>query len=79
MTEKIFEQILGIKEIRIEHVAMLEKRIEIYCSSVPEESLCPGCLKKRRVVNQTYKRKIRDLSVTGTLQNISVLSIPTEQ
>jgi len=65
MTEEIFEQILGIKEIRIGHVAIPEKSIEIYRSAVMEESLCPGCLKKRREVNQTYKRKIRDLSVTG--------------
>lgn len=30
-----------------------------------EESLCPCCLKKRREINQSYNRKIRDLSITG--------------
>jgi len=65
MIEKIFEQILGLKEIRVERVDIKEKVIDICCSSVMEESLCPVCLKKQRKVNQTYKRKIRDLSVTG--------------
>jgi len=65
MKEEIFEQILGLKEIHIEHVDIKEKVIDIYCSCVMEESLCPRCLKKRREVNQSYKRKIRDLSIAG--------------
>ncbi len=65
MKEEIFEQILGLKEIRVEHVDIKERSIDIYCSSVLQEALCPLCLKKRTEVNQSYERKIRDLSVTG--------------
>ena len=66
MTEtEFFEQILGIKEIRVDRVDWQERALHIYCSSIFEEALCPTCLKKRRVVNQTYERQFRDLPITG--------------
>ncbi|HJW29328.1 MAG TPA: transposase family protein [Saprospiraceae bacterium] len=65
MITTIFEQILGLKEIQVDRGELQEKRINIYCSSVLEESLCPTCLKKRHQVNQTYQRPVRDLSITG--------------
>lgn len=65
MIEKVFEQILGLKEIQVDFVEIQEQSIHIYCSSVLEESLCPSCLKRRKEVNQTYQRKIQDLSITG--------------
>jgi len=66
MTEtEFFEQILGIKEIRVDRVDWQERALHIYCSSIFEEALCPTCLKKRQVVNQTYERQFRDLPITG--------------
>jgi transposase len=65
MIENTFEQILGLKEIQVDRVELQEKRIDIYCSSVLEEALCPSCLKKQQQVNQTYEQQIRDLSITG--------------
>ena len=66
MTEaEFFEQILGIKEIRVDRVDWQEQALHIYCSCIFEEALCPHCLKKRPVVHQTYERQIRDLPITG--------------
>ena len=66
MTEaEIFEQILAIKEIRVDRVDWQERALHIYCSSIFEEALCPHCLKKRRIIHQSYERKIRDLAITG--------------
>ena len=66
MTEaELFEQILGIKEIRVNRVDWQEQSLHIYCSSIFEEALCPRCLKKRQVVHQTNERQIRDLPITG--------------
>lgn len=66
MTEaEFFEQILGIKEIRVDRVDWQEQALDIYGSSIFEEALCPHCLKKRQVVHQTYERQIRDLPITG--------------
>ena len=65
MTEaEIFEQILAIKEIRVDRVDWQERALHIYCSSIFEEALCPHCLKKRRIIHQSYERKIRDLAIT---------------
>jgi Zn finger protein HypA/HybF involved in hydrogenase expression len=58
MITTVFEQILGFKEIQVDRVELQEKRINIYCSSVLEESLCPTCLKKRQQVNQTRALKV---------------------
>lgn len=66
MTEaELFEQILGIKEIRVNRVDWQEQSLHIYCSSIFEEALCPRCLKKRQVVHQTNERQIRDFPITG--------------
>src|SRR5512135_3026953 len=66
MTEaEFFEQILGIKEIRIDRVDWQEQSLHIYCSSIFEEALCPHCLNKRHVVHQTYERQFLDLPITG--------------
>jgi transposase len=65
MIATVFEQILDLKEIQVDHVELFTDHINIYCSSALEEALCPICLKKRQEVNQTYQRKLRDLSITG--------------
>ena len=66
MTEaELFEQLLGIKEIRVDRVDWQEHALHIYCSSIFEEALCPHCLKKRRIIHQSYERQIRDLAMTG--------------
>lgn len=66
MTEtEVFELILGIKEIRVDRVDWKDQSLHIYCSSIFEEALCPKCLKKTQVLNQTYERQFRDLPITG--------------
>jgi transposase len=66
MTEAdVFDLILGIKEIHIDRVDWQDQCIHIYCSSVFEEALCPHCLNKRQVVNQTYERQVRDFPIAG--------------
>ena len=66
MTEaEVFELILGIKEIQVDRVDWQDQSLHIYCSSIFEDALCPDCLKKRPVINQTYERQFRDLPITG--------------
>ena len=66
MTEaEVFELILGIKEIRVDRVVWQDQSLHIYCRSIFEEALCPKCLKKTPVINQTYERQFRDLPITG--------------
>ncbi len=66
MTEaEVFELILGIKEIHVDRVDWQDHSLHIYCSSIFEEALCPKCLKKTQVINQTYERQFRDLPITG--------------
>lgn len=62
---EVFELILGIKEIQVDRVDWQDKSLHIYCSSIFEDALCPNCLKKRQVINQTYERQFRDLPITG--------------
>ena len=66
MTEnEVFETILEIKEIQVDRFEVQDQHIHIHCSSIFEEALCPHCLKKRQVVNQTYERQFRDLPIAG--------------
>ena len=66
MTEnEVFEMILEIKEIQVDRFEVQDQHIHIHCSSIFEEALCPHCFKKRQVVNQTYERQFRDLSIAG--------------
>ena len=66
MTEnEVLEMLLGIKEIQVDRFEVEDRHLHIYCSSIFQEALCPRCLKKRRVVNQTYIRQFRDLPIAG--------------
>ncbi|MCB1766164.1 MAG: transposase family protein, partial [Candidatus Competibacteraceae bacterium] len=51
--------------MQVDGFEVQDQRIDIHCSSIFEEALCPHCLKKRQVVNQTYVRQFRDLPITG--------------
>ena len=66
MTEnEVLEMILGIKEIQVDRFDVQDRSLHIHCSSIFEEALCPDCLKKRQVINQTYVRQFRDLPMAG--------------
>jgi transposase len=66
MTEnEVLEMLLGIKEIQVDRFEVQDQHLHIYCSSIFQEALCPHCLKKRQVVNQTYLRQFRDLPIAG--------------
>ena len=66
MTEnEVLERLLEIKEIQVDKFEVQDQHLHIYCSSIFQEALCPHCLKKRQVVNQTYIRQFRDLPIAG--------------
>lgn len=66
MTEnEVLEMLLGIKEIQVDRFEVQDQHLHIYCSSIFQEALCPHCLKKRQVINQTYLRQFRDLPIAG--------------
>ena len=66
MTEnEVLEMLLEIKEIQVDQFEVQDQHLHIYCSSIFQEALCPHCLKKRQVVNQTYIRQFRDLPIAG--------------
>jgi transposase len=66
MTEnEVLEMRLGIKEIQVDRLEVQDQHLHIYCSSIFQEALCPHCLKKSQVVNQTYVRQFRDLPIAG--------------
>jgi len=66
MTEnEVLEMLLEIKEIQVDRFEVQDQHLHIYCSSIFQEALCPHCLKKRQVVNQTYIRQFRDLPIAG--------------
>lgn len=66
MTEnEVLGLLLGIKEIQVDRFEVQDRHLHIYCSSIFQEALCPHCLKKRQVVNQTYLRQFRDLPIAG--------------
>ena len=66
MTEnEVLEMLLDIKEIQIDRFEVQGQSLHIHCSSVLEEALCPQCLQKRQVINQTYVREFRDLPIAG--------------
>ena len=66
MTEnEVLEMILGIKEIQVDRFDGQDRSLHIHCSSIFEEALCPHCLKKRHVINQTTVRQFRDLPMAG--------------
>ena len=64
MTEnEVLEMLLDIKEIQIDGFEVRDQQLHIHCSSICEEGLCPHCLEKRQVVDQTYERQFRDLPI----------------
>ena len=66
MTEnEVLEMLLEIKEIQVDRFEVQDQHLHVYCSSVFQEAICPHCLKKRQVVNQTYIREFRDLPIAG--------------
>ena len=66
MTEnEVLAMILDIKEIQVDRFEVQDRSLHIHCSSIFEEAICPSCLKKRQVVNQTYVRQFRDLPIAG--------------
>ncbi len=64
-TEIVFQQILNLNELIVTYVYTENQRINIYCCSAFNESLCPCCLGKCTRVNQKYRKLLRDLSISG--------------
>lgn len=62
---EVLQMLLDVKEIQVDGFEVQDRQIHIHCSSIFEEALCPHCLKKRQVVNQTYVRQFRDLPIAG--------------
>lgn len=62
---KIYEEMLNLPLVEVTKVEMNEKQVKIYCRSKLEEQICPNCLKKSGLVNQSYNRRIRDMDLIG--------------
>ena len=60
-------KLLGIPQFQVDafRVEQEERKIHVDCSSIFKEALCPHCLKKTQIVNQTYIRSFRDFSIAG--------------
>jgi transposase len=59
--------LLDIPQLQVDafRVEQEERKIHVDCSSIFEEALCPHCLKKTGIVNQTRIRHFRDFPIAG--------------
>lgn len=60
----IYEEILDIKGLTVEYVEVSSNRIDIHCK-LDASGVCPLCDTCHKKVNQRYRRKIRDLDMSG--------------
>lgn len=66
MTESYFyERLLSLPKIKVDRVETHSKRIDIYCHSESGSAICPVCQKPTSITNQSYRREIRDLDISG--------------
>ncbi|NJL77154.1 MAG: ISL3 family transposase [Saprospiraceae bacterium] len=61
----VINGLLNLTGIEVTKIEIKGNLMEIECSSILEEQLCPCCLQKREKVKRRRERKIRDLSVFG--------------
>jgi transposase len=59
------EALLNLPELEITSVEMTDQKLTVFCRSRFGQALCPSCLKKTQQVRRRYRRKVRDLSITG--------------
>ena len=62
--EKLYEDLLGLANLRVHRVELSTRDIRIYCE-VNEGNTCPSCGKLTTTINQRYERIVRDLSISG--------------
>lgn len=65
MDKETLTELLGFSEIIVTGVELKKTEILLHCESNLRDKLCPICLEKCNVINNTYVRIIRDLSILG--------------
>ncbi len=65
MESHLFEQILGIADIKVKKVTVHTDKYEIEVESSLKKSLCIRCGRKCEKVHQYYQRRVRDLPISG--------------
>lgn len=65
MDTKTLETLLGYADIEVNSIEISNSRLDLYCQSKLEDSLCPSCLQKCSKVKNVTVRKVRDLSLLG--------------
>ena len=63
--EEFFSNLLELPSIEVKLAEVSTKKIVLDCESNLSESYCPVCLKKCKMVKDTYTREIRDLAISG--------------
>jgi transposase len=59
------ESLLNLPELEITSVEMTDQKLTLFCRSRFGQAICPSCLEKTQQVRRRYRRKVRDLSITG--------------
>lgn len=65
MDIKTLTELLGYSDIEVISIESSPHRLNLYCQSKLEESICPSCMQKCSKVKSVSVRKIRDLSLLG--------------
>jgi transposase len=59
------EALLNLPELEITSVEMTDQKLTVFCRSRFGQAICPSCLKKTQQVRKYYRRRVRDLPITG--------------
>ena len=63
---KIYETILNIASLQVEKVEILGKELHVHCKILNQESQkCPVCAQDVFGKRLKYRRKVRDLDISG--------------
>ena len=60
----IYEDLLNIENLKIDHIQKSDKKLEIYCHIESEQEICPNCHKQCSHVKQRTTTELRDLNIS---------------
>ena len=61
---KFYEELLGLSELKISSIEKSPSKFIFHCRYTKELSTCPVCLEPTGKINQTERRKFRDLKIS---------------
>ena len=62
----VYEVLLNVPNLKVEQVAISSKQLDIYCKMVLDiGQVCPSCKCKNTLKTPKYRRKVRDLDISG--------------